>query len=298
MLSFLHHLLFPTHKNNFRARILHNSSLLVIILFLLTLGSGVVFIKRANPSVLGMSYSITETELFNDTNAARVQNNEPPLVMNAELSDAARRKAADMFARDYWAHFAPDGTTPWSFIKAAGYDYSYAGENLAKGFTTSQDVVNAWMNSPSHRENLLSPKYKDIGLAVAEGTLQGEDTVLVVQMFGAPIGAIDESSVPVSVQGKANVPIQKPVVIDSGSERVAVVQNENKPVNSPIFDSQRVPKSLVTVFLAFIIIVLVLDIIVVEKKKIPRMVGHNMDHIILLAIFLLFIILTTNKGIL
>ena len=179
-MQFFRHLFTPHHTNNFRAKVLHNNSLLILTLFVLVLSGTTYFIKTTQPTVLGISYSITDTELLNDTNQSRQANGQPALSMNSALSDAARRKAADMFQKDYWAHFAPDGTSPWSFIKAAGYGYSYAGENLAKGFVSSQDVVTAWMNSPSHRENLLSPKYKDIGFAVAEGKLQGEETVLVV----------------------------------------------------------------------------------------------------------------------
>ena len=68
-----------------------------------------------------------------------------------------------MFSKNYWAHFAPDGSTsPWDFIHQSGYNYIFAGENLAKGFTDANSVVAAWMNSPSHRENILSNKYKDV----------------------------------------------------------------------------------------------------------------------------------------
>src|SRR3989338_7182361 len=106
------------------------------------------------------------------------------LELNPELSLAAEKKAEDMFARNYWAHNGPNGSTPWDFIKGAGYTYIYAGENLAKDFQNSNDVVQAWMKSPSHRENILRKEYQDIGFAVVNGVLNGEETTLVIQMFG------------------------------------------------------------------------------------------------------------------
>src|SRR5581483_392807 len=191
MKKFLRHYFFPHSKNNHRAKLLHHSSLVFVILGFLAATWISVNIRHEAPGVLGISYSISTNELLSLTNKMRQQNGQPTLTLNSDLNQAAAAKADDMFAKNYWAHFAPDGsTTPWMFIKNSGYDYLYAGENLAKGFTSSSDVVTAWMNSPSHRENILSPKYKDIGFAVKEGTLQGEDTVLVVQMFGSQQTAV------------------------------------------------------------------------------------------------------------
>ena len=89
-----------------------------------------------------------------------------------------------MLEKQYWDHFGPNGETPWQFIRASSYAYVYAGENLAKGFRTSEGVVEAWMASPTHRANIMSGNYKDIGVAVVEGELLGKQTILVVQMFG------------------------------------------------------------------------------------------------------------------
>jgi len=101
-----------------------------------------------------------------------------------------------MFAKDFWAHIAPDGTTPWKFILDSGYKYLYAGENLAKDFQTSDDVVAAWMASKmGHRENILNTHYNEIGVAVVNGTLGGFQTTLVVQMFGSTAVAAGGSEV-------------------------------------------------------------------------------------------------------
>src|SRR3989344_238117 len=186
MFGFLKHLLIPNEKNNHRAKLLHNSSLATILSLFLILNFAWYLISALRPDVLGVSYSISESELLELVNKERGQNGRAPLTLNPQLSDAARRKAADMLEKNYWAHFAPDGSTsPWVFIRAAGYNYVNAGENLARGFADSSSTVNAWMSSETHRDNILASKYNDIGFAIVPGTLTGEETVLIVEMFGS-----------------------------------------------------------------------------------------------------------------
>lgn len=150
-------------------------------------------------NVLGTEAQITTNSLLAATNAQRVNNGEQPLTLNAKLNAAAKLKVQNMFADQYWAHTAPDGTTPWHWFTAAGYDYSDAGENLAKDFSTSISTVSAWMASPTHRANILNSKYQDVGFAVMDSTLNGEPTTLVVALYGAP-----EMS---SVQGAATTEV-------------------------------------------------------------------------------------------
>ena len=137
------------------------------------------------PGVLGVESNISVEEIVNDTNIERQKTGLPPLTLNSNLSTAAKLKADNMFAENYWAHFSPSGKDPWGFINSAGYKFSYAGENLARNFYNPEDVVKAWMASASHRENILNPKYQDIGIAVEEGILQGQKTTLIVQMCWA-----------------------------------------------------------------------------------------------------------------
>lgn len=298
-MDFFRHLLIPHHTNNYRAKILHQSSLFILVFSFFALALGTHFLKVQHPDVLGISYTITEQELLQDTNIARAASSLPPLTLNAELSDAARRKAANMLEKNYWAHFAPDGTTPWSFIKAAGYDYSFAGENLAKGFTNSQDIVNAWMNSPSHKENIMATKYTDIGFAIVPGTLEGEETVLVVQMFGATVGsATVPTTAPPEVQKIAEAEVPVITTVPMPVSKAVVSGNKTKASATPLVNSKIASKSITVGFLVFIIGILFLDLLIVEKKKIPRLVGHNLDHIILLVLFLIFILLEKTGGIL
>ena len=120
------------------------------------------------------------------TNEQRIDQNKMPLQRNALLDEAAQRKAQHMAENEYFDHYAPDGTTPWSFFKQSGYVYAYAGENLAIHFTDSTEVVEAWMQSPGHRKNIVDDKYTEIGVGTAKGSFNGYDTVYVVQFFGTP----------------------------------------------------------------------------------------------------------------
>jgi uncharacterized protein YkwD len=110
-----------------------------------------------------------------------------PLRRVPELDAAAAERAQDMASRDYFAHISPDGVTPGKQIIAAGYQADLCGENIASGYVTARDVVQAWMASPGHRANILEPRFQDIGLAFVEapGTESG---VLWVQEFGQPVG--------------------------------------------------------------------------------------------------------------
>lgn len=131
------------------------------------------------------AHSIQADELIQFANESRESSGLKPLKSNDELVEAAKKKGQNMFEHNYWAHFGPNGESPWDFIKESGYLYSFAGENLAKNFSTSLDTHNAWMNSPTHRDNILNSRFEDIGIAIMDGQLNGKTTTLVVVMFGA-----------------------------------------------------------------------------------------------------------------
>jgi uncharacterized protein YkwD len=130
---------------------------------------------------------ITPENVLLLVNKERIYNGLMPLKLDPDLNRAARNKSKDMLSRNYFDHYAY-GMTPWDFISSAGYKYLYAGENLAMDFHTSEGMVNAWMNSPMHRKNILSEDYEDIGIGVIKGayTENGveKDTIVVDNMFG------------------------------------------------------------------------------------------------------------------
>lgn len=133
--------------------------------------------------------NISTTELINLANQDREALGLSPVSLDSRLASAAYNKGQDMLAKGYWAHFGPNGESPWQFIIAAGYSYKYAGENLAKDFSNTAAIHQAWMNSPTHRANIVKPEYTNIGLSVVEGTMDGQPTIIVVQMFGTPMTA-------------------------------------------------------------------------------------------------------------
>lgn len=198
--------LIPTNRNKEKPYLLRKIAIVAYTIMLLVVNyfGGIFGIDQAYAS------SITTANVISLTNQERRAAGLPELLNNAKLSSAALAKANDMFAKQYWDHFGPNGETPWQFIRAAGYNYVYAGENLGKGFRTSEGLVEAWMASPTHRDNLMSPNYKDIGIAVIEGVLLGKQTILVVQMFG---------NLTSSVQGASIVPSTTPKVV-TGTQKV------------------------------------------------------------------------------
>ena len=118
------------------------------------------------------------------------------LTVNSELVAAAQAKANNMALKGYFAHIDPDGKEPWAWIKEAGYDYQYAGENLAVRFGDSIEVERAWLASPTHRANLLDGRFTEVGIATAYGIYQGQPTTFVVQMFGTSKKAIAAAAKP------------------------------------------------------------------------------------------------------
>ena len=120
------------------------------------------------------------------SNQARSQFDQPPLAPNTLLMSAAQQKAEDMVSKRYFAHFSPDNTSPWDFFKQVGYTYQVAGENLAITNEDETAVIQGWLNSPTHKENLLSTKYRDIGIGIANyGDYQGnKNTIVIVALYG------------------------------------------------------------------------------------------------------------------
>jgi len=295
MKDFLLQLFIPHQHNNFRAKLLHNSTLFILVIFIFLLSFLFHTIETRHPDILGISYSITENEILVKTNQVRQENGLSPLTLNAQLEHAAEVKASDMFYKNYWAHFAPDGsTTPWLFIQNSGYEYLYAGENLAKGFTNSSDIVNAWMKSPTHRENMLSSRFKDVGFAIVEGKLQGEDTVLVVEMFGS------QNFIPTQTESKTTNE-EKPTnnnLLGQSQQVVKIPVQPKSYITEPKIDLALGTRTISLIILFLVLGAFVVDFIFTEKKRITRIVGHNLDHILLVIIFIIFILIQKGGGVL
>jgi len=275
-------LFIPSESNNFRAKAIHVDFLTYYLIFALFFTFA--FKKTGNyfHNVLGFATDISIQKLYTLTNEERQKQNLPILSLNEKLSLAAQKKAEDMFLKNYWAHYAPDGVTPWNFILASGYQYEYAGENLAKNFLFSQDVVSAWMASKTHRENIEKKEYTEIGYAVVNGVLNGEETTLVIQMFGKPAG----SSVVASAQQSQQSIKEEPVP----TSPVAPKRSEVKQASiAPIAFNVNI------LFLGFLFFALAMDVYFATKYHMLRVGGKNIAHIIFIS-FLFLGLLFFTKG--
>ena len=120
------------------------------------------------------------------TNQDRAVHGLTGVTEDALLDAAAQYAAEDMAANGYFSHVSPDGKDPWYWLNQVGYRYSYAGENLAVNFTDSEDVQTAWMESPTHKANIMKREYTHVGFGTANGIYEGKETTFVVEFLAAP----------------------------------------------------------------------------------------------------------------
>jgi uncharacterized protein YkwD len=149
--------------------------------------------------IQGVQTTMTPSEIISVTNATRQTYGLSPLHPQPQLMKAAEAKAQAMITANTWSHNTPT-ETPWQFIQGEGYTYVLAGENLAKGFDTAEAVVDAWINSPSHKENLLNSEYSETGVAVIEATFQNKDQTTLVVQFLAKAADPQNNDLPVTTQ--------------------------------------------------------------------------------------------------
>lgn len=282
------------------------------------------FLNTQTGDVLGFSSSITASDVVERTNAERQKVGLAPLKVNSALTQAAQAKATHMFAHQYWAHSAPDGTQPWAFFKTAQYNYSVAGENLARDFMNAPEMMDAWMSSPTHKANIVNQKYQEIGIGVLNGELNGVETTLVVQFFGTPmaivpnqprvaavqtdIPSVDPSPADERAAGQADINLgtlaieqQQPTVIelDSG-DQAEVLSSFVSPLSQlrtpPLFSPLQLRKSLFLAIILVIVVTLFYDMLVTQHKQNARLVGKNLAHISFL-IMIAFLVIYFKSGV-
>jgi hypothetical protein len=315
--------LVPHYSNNHRPKLIQPAGLAVMAVVFLMLEIGIKLMSLAPtlPAgfVLGYASSISADQVVEATNAERAKAQLPPLTINNLLNQAALAKANHMFANDYWSHVAPDGSTPWNFIRSAGYAYSVAGENLARDFDDTGSMVRAWMASETHKANIVHPKYSEIGIAVVNGKLQGVETTLVVQMFGVPPtgqapkttekAATDEAPQvasqpepkPAAVEVAALEPVVEPVVEPVAEPQMLELNQATIEVRTAGAEAPRmvspleITKAVGTSLIVLLVLVLAYDTVMMSKKNLPRRVGNNWAHIGFLGV-ILFIIVVMTQG--
>lgn len=167
--------------------------------------------------------NLTKEKIISETNLQRQKNGLPALTENQKLNDAALAKANDMFKNQYFEHVSPSGKDPGTLVKEYGYDYILTGENLILGnFSDEKDVVQKWMDSLGHRENILNNRYTEMGGAVIKGTYQGQTVWIGVQEFGLPSSACPEPSAALKNQ------------IESYKNQLDIISNQIEAVRAQI----------------------------------------------------------------
>ncbi|MBW6431990.1 hypothetical protein K0A96_02290 [Patescibacteria group bacterium] len=217
------HMIVPHRGNAFRPHAFRHKSLSVYLglLVIIQLVFGVT--AYSGPEVKGINTDNLRKEIITLANSERQIRNTGSLLESQLLNKAAQEKLNDMFAKNYWDHNGPGGETAWDFISASGYRYEVAGENLARGFSEPDEVMIAWMKSPTHRENILNYKFQEIGIAVGTGKIKGATTTVIVQLFGRPQTAFASES--------TTTPVAKtPVIVSDVS-----LENATLPSKTPYF---------------------------------------------------------------
>lgn len=307
------HLFHPRHSNNHRPLLLHPKGFFLLLLLTLVFKMSLSSFRTVVPQsgdILGFSSSITAGDVVELTNAERAKTGTAPLVINSKLSEAAMAKAKDMFADQYWAHYSPTGKTPWDFMKKVEYKYTVAGENLARDFMEPEEMVQAWMSSPSHKQNILNPRYKEIGIAVVDGVLKGSETTLVVQMFGSTTTTRTVGAVPsIAPRPVASAPPRNPRALSATEEdsydnsTESLAQAEPTPVffqqgveylenieTPPLFSPLHITKAVFLAMILLVLSVLIYDSVIITQLNTVRFVGKNFAHIALFLTILFLII--------
>ncbi len=226
LIKYLKILFIPHKGNNFRPRILERKSFYSIVAILICLKILSVF------SYLGylgadIFNQISKSDIYASVNDIRKTNGLTTLAVSSGLELSAQLKLSDMVQKGYFAHQSPDGLSPWYWFDKARYGYQTAGENLAMNFYSSAEVVSAWMNSPTHKQNILYGNFSEVGIAVGSGRINGVDTMIVVQHFGKPVtnNTGSNKSIVVSVKKETKQkPLPAPMVTPAN---VAGVEKEN-----------------------------------------------------------------------
>jgi hypothetical protein len=231
-MTWFHKYFIPHQGNEYKPHLLRSEIAFAILAFILIIEGA--FLSQAVLLGRGTGFLalVLPNTLVDQANHERVAANLAPLAENPLLTAAAQAKANDMAAKGYFAHTSPEGITPWYWFKQMGYNYVYAGENLAVNFSDSEDVTDAWMRSPGHRDNILGANYTQIGIATAQGKYQGSPTIFVVQLFGkpaapkpapAPVVATAPKPAAAPAPKPAPAPAPEPIIVPPQQNFIAVV---------------------------------------------------------------------------
>ncbi len=300
-------LFIPYEGNNHKPKVLRTKSLVVYVLIAVLVKltvTGFLFFTYPSPAELSAIISANMTNLVNQS---RTEAGVEPLKENLLLVEFAKQKGEDMIARDYFAHDTPEGKRPWQWINRGDYDYVYAGENLAMDFTSAEVVHEAFMKSPSHRRNILNPKYKEIGMAVLNGEMNGHPTTLLVEFFGTQrkdLSTLAQAEV-INPEGQNQNPNQElPVTSVAGSETslanqlptaqvgqnnegIIIVTTENKASKAIVDLVIEYSNIFFIAFLIFILVSLALNVFIKIRVQHASII---LESIVVIALLLAMIL--------
>jgi len=288
--------LFPVKKTtigpNSASRFLSFYLIFLLILKIVAISSFICF-----PGSIFFA-DIVKSALINLVNNEREELGIQSLKENPILSEAAYLKAQDMLEKDYFSHYSPEGVDPWYWFKESGYNYQFAGENLAIGFLESEQVFNGWIQSPSHRNNLLSSKYSETGIAVMKGEFDGKETTVVVQLFGKPqaLSTAGEASKPIPIaEAQELEPKEEEIMKELPPEElVAGEEKESESekgltfqLSSFIFSEYfGLTQKIIYASLIFVIIALMINIFVKFNVQHKDLIYKAVFFLVLLVLFI------------
>lgn len=311
----------PSESNDHRPLVLRPRSLATYALIALVFKLSVAgFLYTTYPSEAELS-EIISANMLSLTNQSRAEEGIAPLEYNETLARFAQIKGQDMIDKNYFAHDTPDGKRPWEWINRGEYDYVYAGENLAMDFITAEVIQAAFLKSPSHRKNILNSKYKNIGIAVLRGELDGRQTTLLVEFFGTQRQDLDSlvladqpattkpieptEPVPAEIAGVETNQLTKPAQNEIPPRHKTLAEDPTNPTPGPINEgvivvatTQQDSKTIVDevvaysniffiAFLLFIGISLLLNIFINIRVQHASLILQSVVVIALLASFML-----------
>ncbi len=220
----------PTKENDFSPHLLQKTAFLMmggLVVLSFVAVNAQTLIWLSSDWLVG---TVLPAVVIDETNKERTLAEEAPLSRNAKLDQAAQLKAEDMAKNAYFSHYSPAGISPWYWFDKVAYSYAHAGENLAVHFSDSKAVVDAWMNSPAHKANIMNGRYLEIGVGTAEGEYQGFKTVFIVQLFGTPASMIQ----PLSTTASATEELEKVALAPTPVLSTPEVLGETSDI--PIFE--------------------------------------------------------------
>ncbi|MFA6547394.1 MAG: CAP domain-containing protein [Candidatus Magasanikbacteria bacterium] len=307
----------PHLENNYHPHILHTKRAIMYGgLFVVMKIIVLVFVVLLPLEVFVMPDLLAEEQrqIIILTNQIRVQNGLPKLTEKKTLDRSSDAKAVDMATNEYFDHTGPHNRSLSYFLDKVGYRFLSAGENLAMGFSSAQEIVDAWVKSPTHYANLVDPEFKDFGVSLEGGYYQGVPTVYAAQHLGLAdlpvkvnneikikksivVSEVDAKTSGAGVQQVAGLNIQVVTSSEPTSSMAGVIKlggptpvgkyvkaKESLGFLTNIFD---ISKNIYLAFIVFFSLALSLKIFIEIKKQHPRIILQTIGLIGLLVCFYL-----------